>query len=858
MSLALSFGGEAADGGSCGPSSPAKFEVGLVVDERSPVGKVVRKTVEMAVDEFYAINTHYETKINLHLRNSSGDPLLAFSNAVDLLENVKVGAIIVPELWNEVTLFARLSDKARVPMFSFSSVLSPNAYPYFVQISQDGDTGLEGIVAFVKRANWSNVILIHGGTEYGMNDLSRMIDLFQEVGVRVVHKTTISHSAEEPQIIEELNKLKKMETSIFIVHLSASLTPLLFENAKRLGLMAKGYAWIVSDKTMNFLHTFDGAIIESMQGSLGFKPYIPASGKLQNFTKEWLRKSNIEASMELNVFGLWGYDAVWALAMAIEKAGKRIPPTEERCRDLLNLTSIGISSNSSSLVLEEVLNSRFVGLSGEFQFQNGKLASKTCEVVNVIGPGGRRAGFWTMGVGFTIQTPSNKSMIFSSDLDSIIWPGPSLTIPKRDWLGKTIRVAVPWKQVFKEFVEVHHDVTSNTTSIKGFSVDVFLAAIESLSYELSFEFVPYLVVDDNGTRHSNYNELVYQLYLQKFDVVVGDITITSNRSSYADFAMPYTDLGVGTVARLGNTGPWFFLQPFNIDLWMMIAGSFITTGVIVWMIEHERNEDFQGSLGQQIGTVLWFASSTLVYAHRERLVSNWSRFVVSVWLFVVLIISSSYTATLSSLLTLERIKFAKGDYLGYRYISEGVVFNNTNFADTRLRRYHSPEDYREALSRGSEKGGVGGIIDEIPYLKCFLAKYPSEYALVGTAPTTNGFAFAFQKGSALVPEISEAIVRLRVEGKLKELEDKWFKNQSSLLPLANAGTQLNTLSLDNFRGLFLVSGTSKAVAFIVFIIFALNKKLSIYHHILKIALGGKLAFMIRYLLPANAIDGINA
>lgn len=107
----------------------------------------------------------------------------------------------------------------------------------------------------------------------------------------------------------------------------------------------------------------------------------------------------------------------------------------------------------------------------------------------------------------------------------------------------------------------------------------------------------------------------------------------------------------------------------------------------------------------------------------------------------MLIISSSYTATLSSLLTLERIKFAKGDYLGYRYISEGVVFNNTNFVDVRLRRYHSPEDYREALSRGSDKGGVGGIIDEIPYLKCFLAKYPSEYALVGTAPTTNGFAF---------------------------------------------------------------------------------------------------------------------
>nr|GMD18970.1 glutamate receptor 1.3-like isoform X1 [Ipomoea batatas] len=201
MSFALSFGGEAAHG--------AKFGVGLVVDERSPMGEVVKKCIEMAVDDFYAINAHYNTKINLHVRNSAGDPLLAFTYAVDLLENVKVGAIIIPEMWNEVTLFARLSHKARVPMFSFSSLLSPNGYPYFVQISQDGDMGLKGIVAFIERAKWKNVILIHDETEYGMKDRSRLIDLFQEVGVRVVHKTTISHSAEEHQIIEELTKLSR-------------------------------------------------------------------------------------------------------------------------------------------------------------------------------------------------------------------------------------------------------------------------------------------------------------------------------------------------------------------------------------------------------------------------------------------------------------------------------------------------------------------------------------------------------------------------------------------------------------------------------------------------------------------------
>nr|GMD14221.1 glutamate receptor 1.2-like [Ipomoea batatas] len=739
MSFALSFGGEAAHG--------AKFGVGLVVDERSPMGEVVKKCIEMAVDDFYAINAHYNTKINLHVRNSAGDPLLAFTYAVDLLENVKVGAIIIPEMWNEVTLFARLSDKARVPVFTFSSLLSPNGYPYFVQISQDGDMGLKGIVAFIERAKWKNVILIHDETEYGMKDRSGLIDLFQE-------------------------------------------------------------------------------------GSLGFKSYIPASGKLKSFTLKWLRQSSTGASVELNVFGIWAYDAVWALAMAIEKVGKRIPQTKEECKDILNFTSIGVSDDGGLLLLKEVISSRFIGLAGEFQLLNGELGSKAYEVVNVMDQGERRVGFWTLNSGFTIHPSSNEpNNLFHAGLDSIIWPGPSLATPK-EWLGKKIRVVVPIKQGFKEFINVHHDIQSNTTTVEGFSVDVFLAAIGSLEYKSPFEFIPFLVVDEKGKRHSHYGDLLHQIYLKNFDAAVGDITITSNRSTFVDFTLPYTEAGVGTVARLGSAGAWFFLKPFRTDLWIIIVVSFIVTGIVVWLIEHEKNEDFQGSLAQQVGTALWFAASTLVYAQRERIQSNLSRFVVSIWMFVVLIISSSYTASLSSLLTLQQIRLAKGDYIGYRSFQEGIIFNNKNFSGSRPIRYNSPEEFHEALSKGT----IGGIVDEIPYIKCFLAKYPSQYALISTAPTTNGFGFAFQKGSPLVPEISRAIARLREEGKLAELEDKWFKNHPSMLTQDGESSNIKTLNVDNFRGLFLVSGISKAIAVTMFVCLVLRNKLSVYHYILRIAL----------------------
>ena len=91
----------------------------------------------------------------------------------------------------------------------------------------------------------------------------------------------------------------------------------------------------------------------------------------------------------------------------------------------------------------------------------------------------------------------------------------------------------------------------------------------------------------------------------------------SNRSLYVDFTIPYTDIGVGMVVPNKNKNMWIFLKPLSVDLWITTAAFFILTGIIVWIIEHPNNEEFQGSLSQQIGTVLWFSFSTLVFAHSK-------------------------------------------------------------------------------------------------------------------------------------------------------------------------------------------------------------------------------------------------
>ena len=108
---------------------------------------------------------------------------------------------------------------------------------------------------------------------------------------------------------------------------------------------------------------------------------------------------------------------------------------------------------------------------------------------------------------------------------------------------------------------------------------------------------------------------------------------------------------------------------------------------------------------------------------------------------MILILTSSYTATLTSMMTIQQIQLnSKGNYVGYQKgpATQGSVIN-LNFKG--FKGFLTTEEYVEAFSRGSKNGGVSAIVDEIPYIKIFLAKYPREYSMIKSMSTTNGFGF---------------------------------------------------------------------------------------------------------------------
>ncbi|KAF5776793.1 putative ionotropic glutamate receptor, metazoa [Helianthus annuus] len=226
--------------------------------------------------------------------------------------------------------------------------------------------------------------------------------------------------------------------------------------------------------------------------------------------------------------------------------------------------------------------------------------------------------------------------------------------------------------------------------------------------------------------------------------------------------------------------------------------------------------------------LLWFSFSTLVYAHREKLISNLSRFVVIVWVFVVLVLTSSYTASLTSMLTVQKLRPTytdineikrNGESIGYQdgsFVRDMLI--RMGFNDTQLKGYSTFEQYHDALELGSQNGGVSAIMEELPYIRVFVAKYCNMYTMRGPIHKTAGFGFAFPVGSPLVHDVSKAILQV-TEKQMMNITNHWFKEDANCDQQLK-GPQMKTegFGLNSFKGVFLIAGLSSTSALLIFVL----------------------------------------
>lgn len=241
---------------------------------------------------------------------------------------------------------------------------------------------------------------------------------------------------------------------------------------------------------------------------------------------------------------------------------------------------------------------------------------------------------------------------------------------------------------------------------------------------------------------------------------------------------------------------------------------------------------------------------------------NLTRLVVVVWLFVVFILTSSYTASLSSMLTVQRLKpnitdvewlkrtnakvGCDGDSFVWNYLENVLRFKSEN-----ILKVDSEYKYQGEF----ERNDIAAAFLELPYEKVFVSQYCKKFT--ASTPTyrfgglgfvsshlnfyrafpillntkhpisPNMFFFSlsmqvFKKGTPIAADFSEAILKLSENGVLKSLEENWF-NPAPECSANATDNETESLSLHSFWGIYLISGAISTICSLIFLFQLRNK-----------------------------------
>ncbi|CAL5346131.1 unnamed protein product [Camellia sinensis] len=424
-------------------------------------------------------------------------------------------------------------------------------------------------------------------------------------------------------------------------------------------------------------------------------------------------------------------------------------------------------SDSSGLAL---LSESLLSIGTEIEFSRHSLLFLIHKEAKQLGLVGRDSVWIITNAISSLLDSVNTSVISNMQ---VYWPGKLVNDVPKGWTmpseAKKLKIGVLVETAFEMFVKVVEH-SNGEKSYLGFCIEVFEKNVEVLGYDLPYKFEPFHSSYDDlvlcvGNKCDNFGFFSYvdQIGWKTYDAIVGDTTTLADRFELVRFTQSFLSSGLPMIVlvKTEEAKASTFIKPFTIEMWIVTALLMIYTMFVVWFLEHQSNPEFRGPWKTQLSTTMWFTFSSLFFSHREKIYSNYTRVVVVMWLFVVFVVTSSYTANLTSLLTVPRLEPTVTDieFLrrtsaivgcdGDSYVKHYLV-NVLQFKEHNMKAVGSQYNYLGEF----ESGNITAAFLEPPYEKIFLRENCNKYTVSGPTYKFGGWGFVQEsQGKTTTPSI---------------------------------------------------------------------------------------------------------
>jgi polar amino acid transport system substrate-binding protein len=320
-------------------------------------------------------------------------------------------------------------------------------------------------------------------------------------------------------------------------------------------------------------------------------------------------------------------------------------------------------------------------------------------------------------------------------------------------------------------------VIEQNGSLTGFSIDLWNAIATRLKVKTRYQLSPDLRAVEETLRSKNAD-------------LTPSATITSARDEVFDFSYPIFETGLQIMVRgTGATQRTASRVTPVMDMLRLLFSrttiEWIGVGVllvlipahVVWLLERRHEEGIISNRNYFPGifqACFWGLSS--LTSQSEGPPRQWVARALSIfWMFASVVFVASYTAELTTTLTVEQIRGAiegPGDLVG----KQVATLANSSAADyLRKQQIQAQEFPPNQMLKALLDKKVDAVVAPAPMLLYYAAhEGKGRVRVVGTEFERAQVAIAMQLDSPLRKRINRALVALRENGTYQQIYDKWF------------------------------------------------------------------------------------
>lgn len=267
------------------------------------------------------------------------------------------------------------------------------------------------------------------------------------------------------------------------------------------------------------------------------------------------------------------------------------------------------------------------------------------------------------------------------------------------------------------------------------------------------------------------DDMVTAVEVGEVEMAAAALTVNFEREKRVDFSHSYFSSGLGIAVAVDGREQGFFALVRSVlspTFLRIVAGLFATMlgiAVAIYFFERRTNrEQFGGGAIRGIASGLWWSAVTLTTVGYGDKVPKTApgRMIGLVWMFSGLFIIASFTAAVTSALTVTQLQSRINGPADLARARVATVAESTSAAYLRARRiyYRSHSDIEKAIA-SLERGECDAVVYDEPVLRYEVhQRKENRLFVLPTVFDQQDYAIALPPGSPLRETVNQTLLRV--------------------------------------------------------------------------------------------------